>query len=145
MTLLTSKWPAYPKMDQVLKITKNNCHHEVFIESKVLERNSGLLLRYLRATFYMNQAVSGNLQKWMFQKCLIFPYFTQNNERNNSEKYFFEIFIFNWVIEAQSFNIFTGKSARRQNFGFRTLVFPMGTGIHQVLLLFTKLEAKLYQ
>ena len=99
----------------------------------------------LRAIFCKNQAVSGNLQKWMFQKCRIFTYFTQNNERNNSGKYFLKIFIFGWVIEAQIFNVFTGKSARWQNFGFWILLFPMGTGIHHILLLFTKLEVKLYQ
>ena len=99
----------------------------------------------LRAIFCKNQAVSGNLQKWMFQKCGIFTYFTKNNERDNSGKYFLKIFIFGWVIEAQIFNIFTGKSARWQNFGFCILLFPMGTGIHHILLLFTKLEVKLYQ
>ena len=118
MTLLTSKWPACPKMDQILKITKNDCHHEVFIESKVLERNSGLLLRYLRATFYMNQAVSGNLQKWMFQKCLIFPYFTQNNERNNSGKYFFENFPFWLSYWGTKFQHFYWKKCQTAKFWF---------------------------
>ena len=44
------------------------------------------------------------------------------------------------VLSRQSFNIFMGKSMRWQHFGFCTLLFPRGTGIHQVLPLFTKLE-----